>query len=299
MEHPALVVHGPAKPALPLVLDSPHSGFEMPADFGSLRSEAELRDGEDCFIDELWQPASASGVPLLAARFPRTYIDPNRHEGDVDLDLLAGPWPHAHVPSGKARIGKALIWRTLDDGRPLYDRRLPVAEVEHRIAACHRPYHQALKALLDAAHARFGAVWHINCHSMNAVSGVMGEGGAGVPRADIVLGDRDGTSCDPAFTEFVRAFLAARGYDVKVNDPFKGVELVRAYAAPAAGRHSLQLEVNKRLYMDSAALQRHAGYQRLQGDLMALVAGLAADFFPARLPGRASLTTSSADAARA
>ena len=286
MDDPVLFLHGPAVPQRPLVLDSPHSGFEMPPDFGSIRSAAELRDGEDCFIDELWRPASASGVPLLAARFPRTYIDANRHPADVDLELLAEPWPHEHVPSGKARIGKALVWRTLDDGRPIYDRRLAVAEVQRRIARYHRPYHAALKSLLDAAHARFGVVLHINCHSMNPVSGAMGEGTKDLPRADIVLGDRDGTTCAPEFTAFVRAHLAALGYDVRVNDPFKGVELVRAYADPAAGRHSLQLEVNKRLYMDSATLERHAGFATLQQHLMALLEALDRDFVPALRAGR-------------
>lgn len=278
MIEPWLRLSGPTLPTVPLVLDSPHSGFEMPADFGSVRTEAELRDGEDCFIDELWAQASARGVPLLAARFPRTYLDPNRHESDIDADLLAEPWPGPLVPSGKAAIGKALIWRTLDDGRPIYDRRLSVAEVQQRIGRCHRPYHAELQRLLNAAHARFGRVFHINCHSMNAVSGAMGEGGAGQVRADIVLGDRDGTSCAPAFTAFVREVLAGFGYEVKVNDPFKGVELVRAYSNPVAGRHSLQLEVNKRLYLDATRLQKTAGFATLQAHLMQLVDRLLNEF---------------------
>jgi N-formylglutamate amidohydrolase len=265
------IVHGPRQPLGPLVLDSPHSGFAMPSDFGSVRTAEELRDGEDCFIDELWMPATARGVPLLAAQFPRTYLDPNRHAGDIDLELLSEPWPHEHVPSGKARIGKALVWRTLDDGRPIYDRRLSVAEVQQRIERCHRPYHRALRDLLDAAHARFGQVLHINCHSMNAVSGAMGEGGAGIPRADIVLGDRDGTSCAPELTALVREVLSGFGYEVKVNDPFKGVELVRAYSHPAAGRHSLQLEVNKRLYVHEGTLRKSPGFDTLQAHLMQLV----------------------------
>lgn len=271
MQDTPFLVHGPTPALRPLVLDSPHSGFRFPADFGAAVSEFDLRDGEDSFIDALWLPATARGIPLLAAQLPRTYLDVNRHAGDIDLALLDAPWPHAHQPSGKARIGKALLWRTLDDGRAIYDRQLSVAEVQSRIERCHQPYHQALRGLMDAAHARFGVVYHLNCHSMNAVSGVMGEGGAGVPRADMVLGDRDGTSCAPAFTAFVREVLSAQGYDVRVNDPFKGVELVRAYSDPAAGRHSLQLEVNKRLYMDEVTRERHAGYDRLQADLMALL----------------------------
>ena len=277
---PVVLVHGAASARRSLVLDSPHSGFAMPADFGSIRTADELRDGEDCYIDELWLPAVARGVPLLAAQFPRTYLDPNRHAADIDADLLDAPWPGDVQPSGKAAIGKALLWRTLDDGRPIYDRRLSVAEVRGRIERCHRPYHDALRALLDAAHARFGVVHHINCHSMNAVSGAMGEGGAGVARADIVLGDRDGTSCAPEFTAFVRERLADFGYEVKVNDPFKGVELVRAYANPAAGRHSLQLEVNKRLYMDGSSRRKSAGFEPLQAHLMQLVDATLARFAP-------------------
>jgi N-formylglutamate amidohydrolase len=106
---------------------------------------------------------------------------------------------------------------------------------------------------------------------MNSVAGKMGEGGAGSKRADFVLGDRDGTSCDPAFTEFVRATLVSLGYGVKVNDPYKGVELVRAYSNPAHGRHSLQVEVNKRLYMDEGARSPHGGFAVLQRDLLRLI----------------------------
>ncbi len=277
-----LCIHGPLQAALPLVLDSPHSGRRMPADFAAALAESDLRDGEDCFIDELYLPATTRGIPLLAAQFPRTYLDPNRHAGDVDTDLLDAPWPEALVPSGKARIGKALVWRTLDDGRPIYDRKLTVQELRQRIARCHTPYHAALRSLLQAAHARHGVVYHLNCHSMNAVGGKMGEGvgadGTAPPRADMVLGDRDGTTCAPAFTAFVHQHLQAQGYRVAVNDPFKGVELVRAFANPAAGFHSLQLEVNKRLYMDQATLEKHAGFGRLQADLMDLLDAIAVRF---------------------
>jgi N-formylglutamate amidohydrolase len=109
---------------------------------------------------------------------------------------------------------------------------------------------------------------------MNAVGGLQGEGGAGKVRADIVLGDRDGTTCEPAFTELVRAHLAARGYDVKVNDPYKGVELVRAFSNPAAGRHSLQIEINKRLYMNEATLEKNSGFSRVKDNLARLARSL-------------------------
>jgi N-formylglutamate deformylase len=265
-------LYGPREPRIPLVLDSPHSGFQFPMDFDAVVSEFDLRDGEDCFVDELYMPATELGVHLLAALTPRTYLDPNRHAGDIDLELIeGGTWPHAHVPSGKARIGKALIWRTLDDGRAIYGRKLKVDEVLGRIERCHAPYHRALRDAIDRAHANFGVVYHINCHSMNSVAGPMGEGGEGTARPDFVLGDRDGTTCDPAFTEFVRAALAATGHSVSVNDPYKGVELVKAYSKPVAGRHSLQLEINKRLYMDEVKRERNAGFAPLQRTLHNLI----------------------------
>ena len=267
----AFAIRGPRAPALPLVLDSPHSGREFPADFGAAVSEAELREGEDCYVDELYAAGPELGAPLLAALAPRTYLDPNRHAGDVDLELIEGQWPWEYRPSGKARIGKALVWRTLEDGRPIYARKLSPEAVRGRIERCHAPYHQALKSLLDAAHSRFGRVYHINCHSMRAVAGRQSDDGEGSVRADFVLGDRDGTSCDPAFTELVRGVLAGMGYAVRVNDPYKGVELVRAYSDPRGGRHSLQIEINKRLYMDEASFEKTSGFAVLQQNLSELL----------------------------
>jgi N-formylglutamate amidohydrolase len=254
-----------------LVLDSPHSGHDFPADFDPIVSEAELRESEDCYVDELYAAAHELGIPLLAAEFPRTYLDPNRNAGDVDLELIEGrlpaDWPWEYQPSGKARIGKSLIWRTLEDGRPIYGRKLKPEAVRGRIERCHTPYHRSLQELLDSNLKQFGRVYHINCHSMRCVAGKQSEEGEGSVRADFVLGDRDGTTCAPRFTELVFQVLTGMGYDVKVNDPYKGVELIRAYSDPHAGRHSLQIEINKRLYMDETTLRKTAGFSRLQKNL--------------------------------
>lgn len=273
-----LRVHGPAIPLVPVVLDSPHSGDQRPPDFDCLLTDQDLRDAQDSHIDTLYLPATALGIPMLAAQYPRTYIDANRHEGDVDPELLDTPWPDLYRPSGKARLGKALIWRTLDDGRAIYSGRLSVQHIRWRIAHYHRPYHTALKHLLDSAHESFGCVYHINCHSMNPVSGLMGEGGAGSERADFVLGDRDGTTCSAEFTQFVQKALAQYGYEVAINQPYKGVELVRAYADPIQHRHSLQLEINKRIYMDMSSGQPNTHFPLLQQRLTQMLADMVTHF---------------------
>jgi N-formylglutamate deformylase len=258
-------------PAAPLVLDSPHSGHDFPPDFGAIVSEAELREAEDCYVDELYAAAHELGVPLLAARFPRTYLDPNRNAGDLDPELIEGglppDWPWTYRPSGKARIGKALIWRTLEDGRPIYARKLAPEAVRRRIERFHTPYHRSLQELLETAVKKSGRVYHINCHSMRSVAGQQSEDGPGSVRPDFVIGDRDGTTCEPRFTALVRETLAGMGHHVTVNDPYKGVELIRAYSDPRAGRHSLQIEINKGLYMDESTLAKNAGFARLQKNL--------------------------------
>jgi N-formylglutamate deformylase len=266
-----LKIQGPKEAAIPLVLDSPHSGRDFPGDFGAAVSEAELREGEDCFVDELYAGAAELGAPLLCALWPRTYLDPNRNAGDVDLDLIEGSWPHEYRPSGKARVGKALVWRTLEDGRSIYAKKLSVEAIQKRIQRHHTPYHEAIQDLLNETHRTFRRVYHINCHSMRSVAGKQSDDGEGRARADFVLGDRDGTSCDPRFTGRVRAALAGMGYEVKVNDPYKGVELVRAYSDPKKGRHSLQIEINKRLYMDEKTLQKTSGFSVLQRNLSRLL----------------------------
>lgn len=263
--------HDPAAAAAPVVFDSPHSGTVYPPDFRPAVPLQLLRGGEDRFVDELIDGAPRHGAVLVAARFARTYIDPNRTLVDLDTDLLDAPWPGPVSPSDHTERGVGLIFREIGDEIAIYDRRLSVAEVQRRIDLCWRPYHQALDAALDAAHRRWGAVWHVNCHSMTAFGNALSPD-PGRRRPDFVLGDRDGTSCDGAFTAFVGGTLEEMGYSVAVNDPYKGAELVLRHGRPAEGRHSLQIEINRGLYMDPDTLERNAGFPVLRARLDELAA---------------------------
>jgi len=260
---------------VPLVVDSPHSGTTYPADFDAAVPVTRLREGEDTFVDELYADAPAAGATLIAARFPRVYVDPNRSLLDIDASLLSSPWPGPAIPSRKTELGIGLIWRLLDTGEAIYARKLTVDEVKHRIVEYHQPYQRAVKKALDEAHGHFGAVWHLNVHSMPAVSSRISEEGPGKSRPDFVLGDRDGTTCEAAFTQFVARTLEEMGYVVKLNDPYKGVELVRAFSDPAAGRHSLQVEVNRRLYMDERTREKGPGFEKLRANLARLLQAVA------------------------
>jgi len=280
-----LTRRAPTAGPVPLVLDSPHSGTRHPDDFRPAAPMEALRRTRDAYVDELFGAGPGLGAVLLAARFPRCYMDANRDLVDVDPAMIDGAWPHPVKPSFKTSRGTGLVWRIVPPDTPIYDRRLTAAEVEHRIEAYWRPYHRAVKADLDAVCERSGAVWHVNCHSMPARGDASTEDGP-VARAEMVLGDRDGTTCAAAFTETVGGFLKGRGYDVKVNDPYKGVELVRRYSDPAAGRHSLQIEINRGLYMDEESGEKSAGFARVQADMTDLIAHIAA-FAEANTPAAA------------
>ena len=272
----AFTLTEPRKGHSPLVLDSPHSGSEYPDDFRFALGREALRQAEDTYVDELYASGPDVGAILIAARFPRSYIDPNRSVLDIDASLLEAPWPGPAVPSAKTARGIGLIWRVLDSGEAIYSRKLSVDEVKNRIVRYHQPYQRAVKDALDRVHRHFGAVWHLNLHSMPAVSSAVSDEGPGKSRADFVLGDRDGSTCEPQFTAMVAEVLKAMGYEVKMNDPYKGVELVRAFSDPKAGRHSLQVEVNRRLYMDERTRERNSGFGTLQGNLARLLERVAA-----------------------
>jgi N-formylglutamate deformylase len=271
---PPCLEHAPSVDMIPLVLDSPHSGEDYPADFDHAPPRAEVRRAEDTHVSRLWSSAPRFGATLLEATFPRAYIDPNRSLVDIDAALIADRWPGPIAPSRKTEQGIGLVWRTARNGAPMYARKLTSAEVQRRIERCYLPYHAALQALLDARHRLFGVVWHLDCHSMPAVGDASADD-PGRARADFVLGDRDGTSCDAEFTRIVASILGEMGYAVAVNDPYKGVELVLRHGRPAQGRHSLQVEINRRLYMNEQTLAPSAGYPALEADLQRLLRRLA------------------------
>jgi N-formylglutamate deformylase len=258
-----------------LVLDSPHSGVDYPDDFAHACELAVLRRAEDTHVEKLYDFAPGLGAAWIEALFPRSYLDANRDTTEVDVSLIDGAWPHpvATDPAvlSKVRLGKGLVWRLTDDGVPIYGRRLSADEVRSRIERCWRPYHAAVAAAIEAAHARHGYSIHVNCHSMPAIAASHATEFPGLAHADFVIGDRDGTSADPKLSRKICRHLGALGYSVEYNHPYKGVELVRRHGDPARQRHSIQVEVNRKLYMDERTLELHAGCPALKRSLRSMV----------------------------
>ncbi|PWC32609.1 N-formylglutamate amidohydrolase [Azospirillum sp. TSO35-2] len=257
---------------LPVLFDSPHSGRVYPADFQVICPHPLLRQAEDTHVEELFATAPDHGATLLCALFPRTCIDVNRAVDDIDPALLDGAWPTPLHPTARSMMGMGLIRSMLRPGVPLYDGKLPAAVVADRIDRYYRPYHAQMRATLDRLAERFGAVWHVNCHSMPST---LGPDGRDPLAADFVIGDRDGTTSEAGFVALVAETLRGFGHRVAINDPYKGVELLARYGDPARGRHSIQLEINRRLYMNEETLERHDGFARLKGEIDTLIRRIA------------------------
>lgn len=265
-----------------LVYDSPHSGRHYPEDFHSLASRAQLRWAEDAYVDLLVQPAVSHGALLLCATLPRSFLDVNRPATDIDAELLAEPWPTSLTPTDKTRRGLGLVRRYVVPGVPIYaPHSLTVAELQRRIRDVHAPYHAALDALVNEAREACGAVWHVNWHSMKSRGNAMTPDGDGAERADFVVSDRDGASADPTLTTLVTETLAAFGYRVSLNHPYKGGHIVQRLGRPADGVHSVQVEINRALYLDEASVSPRHGFDTLRGHLEQLARRLAEDA-PAR-----------------
>ena len=271
----------PSCDSLPLIFDSPHSGRLYPDDFDYACDRLILERAEDHFVDDLFGGAPEYGGHLLLAHFPRSYVDVNRCFTDVDTELLEGEWQGDYdiAPSNRSVAGIGLIRRLVKPGIPVYNRNLTSQEICERIETYYRPYHNALADLIEEAHYNFGQVWHINCHSMPSSSAYPRRNisllGHRQRASDFVIGDRDGTTSNPAFTRALKEHIKGLGYHVTINDPFKGVELVRKYSNPADGYNSVQIEVNKALYLNEETNEPNANYAALKADIDIIIAFIA------------------------
>lgn len=283
---PPYVVTAPEVQAAPFVLCSPHSGRTYPASFVALSrlGPLSLRKSEDCFVDDLFAPVAAAGVPLIAARFPRAFLDVNREPYELDPELFVEPLPDfANTQSVRVVGGLGTIARIVADGEEIYPRKLPLAWGLARVEQLYIPFHAALCDLIETTRRRFGYAILIDCHSMPSASMAP----AGGPRPDVVLGDRFGASADCKITRFLKDALTALGYEVHMNRPYAGGYITEHYGRPARDVHAVQIEINRGLYLDELTLRPTTGFDELQRDLQNLAAPLFNDL-PALLEHRAA-----------
>lgn len=257
----------------PWLLNSPHSGDDFPEEFlaRSQLSRQTLRRASDLFMDQLILPMRAYGASVMHAHLPRSFLDLNREPLELDPRLISGILPNeANTRSLRVAGGLGTVPRVIGDQVEIYAGKLTLAEALIRIEQHYVPYHLRLRDQLDILQARHGQVVLIDCHSMPSSNGPNPY--RSMP--DIVLGDRFGTSCMPDLTAAFESLAHAEGLIVERNQPYAGGYITEAYGRPIQGRHALQIEINRALYMDEATLTPHAGFEMLATALDAIFRAL-------------------------
>jgi N-formylglutamate amidohydrolase len=271
---PPFEIVEPAEWRAPIIFNSPHSGSVYPDEFlsASRVDLAALRRSEDSFMDELIGGLSRGGFPVVRVNFPRSYVDVNREPYELDPRMFSGRLPSfANTRSMRVAGGLGTIPRVVGDGQEIYRERLCVDDALSRIEALYKPYHRALRRLINRAHQWFGTVVVVDCHSMPSIGISRDE----PRRPDLVIGDRYGTSCAPVLADRVEQIMSARGYSVGRNKPYAGGFITEHYGNPASGLHTIQLELNRAVYMDERRRERGPRFAQVMDDFAALAGALA------------------------
>ena len=255
----------PTRGPLPVLLSVPHSGRQYPSWLTDLSrsGRASLQALEDPLVDRLVWRAVELGCGAVIARAPRAAIDCNRGEDDVDPSVIADARTRGIGPRARGGLG-IVPARTHKDGY-LWRRSISQALLEERLDAAYRPYHAALSAELNAVRGRDGAALLIDCHSMPPPNG---------RGPTIVIGDRHGRSARPWVTMDAMALVRAMGFDARLNDPFAGGHVVERHGRPGLGIHAIQIEIDRRLYLDDRMREPGPGFDAIARLIEGLAAGL-------------------------
>jgi N-formylglutamate amidohydrolase len=271
---PPFEIMEPAAWRAPIIFNSPHSGSVYPGEFltASRIDLPALRRSEDSFMDELIGDLSKRGFPTVRVNFPRSYIDVNREPYELDPRMFIGRLPSfANTRSMRVAGGLGTIPRVVGDGQEIYRERLSVDDALARIEAFYKPYHRALRRLINKAHQEFGTVVVVDCHSMPSIGVSRDE----PRRPDVVIGDRYGTSCAPQLADTVEGIMSGLGYSVGRNKPYAGGFITEHYGNPASGLHTIQLELNRAIYMDERRRERGPRFGQVAEDFAKLAEALA------------------------
>ena len=277
---PAFVLGLPEGPAEALVFASPHSGRDYPAELmaAAALDSAAIRRAEDAFVDELIAGAPAHGASTISARYARAFIDVNREAYELDPGMFEDELPpFAKGRTARVAAGLGSIAKVVGEGQEIYRRKLTFAEARRRIEGAHRPYHQALAELVNAARSRHGRAVLIDWHSMPSAASSIAPGPSRAG-CDMVLGDRFGSACAPELTRLVERELEAMGYRVARNAPYAGGYTTEFYGRPAEGVDGLQVEINRAAYLDESSLTPTTGFERLKRDVDRLTRILAREW---------------------
>ena len=248
----------------PIVLSSPHSGRNFPQEFlqNSCRSESELRSSEDSFVEDIIVDASNAGIPMISMNIPRTFVDVNRDKIEIDDTMYFDKSPSPDtVGSRRCRVGLGVIHRIVAQNKPIYDGLISFEEAQDRIKYVYEPYHKRLKQLIDKCQKKFGFCLLVDCHSMpSKICNIMNE----TKPVEFCISNLFDESCPAPVSAFIGEQLSQRGYRVEFNRPYAGAFITFNYCQPRKNIYTLQLEMNRSLYMDENVYKKNNNFQTIR-----------------------------------
>jgi N-formylglutamate amidohydrolase len=252
---PSPIIHQP-RGDLPVLLSVPHSGRDYPDWLIALAAAGKpaLATLEDPLVDRLVWRALQRGCGAVIARAPRAAVDCNRGEDEVDPSVVDGA--RRGRVSARARGGLGIVPARTQQHGFLWRRAITPTQLEERLEQAHRPYHDAIAELLAGLHERFGCALLLDCHSMPPPA-------AGIP--PIVFGDGRGRTADGWISSEAIAVARRLGFEAGLNDPFAGGHVIERHARPADGIHALQLEIDRRCYLDTRLIKPGSRFDRVAG----------------------------------
>lgn len=234
----------------PVVISVPHAGRYFPQSI--LNAARVSRDAlerlGDGWCDLLAQGAGAAGAAMILANHARAVADCNRAEGDMAPGEVAPEIrDRFSAPGRKERAGLGVVPTRLAPFGPLWRMMPGLAEMEGRLNSLHRPYHAAIVTALDLARRRHGWALLVDLHSMPPIpAGQRGHG------TQLVIGDNFGSSCAPIFSELALDQARMTGIAAGRNQPYAGGHIIRRHGNPGRHIHAIQIEIDRRLYLDDA-----------------------------------------------
>lgn len=261
-------IREPRQQTCPILFNSPHSGRHYPQSFINMSrlSPHEIRKSEDSYVDELFSFAPDIGACLMHAFFPRAYLDLNREPYELDPNMFDGILPEsANTQSHRAKLGLGTIARIVSEEADIYPGKINISEALIRIETLYHPYHAALENKLNELFQKFGSVLLVDCHSMPAKP--FEDNTASATKADIVLGNNFNRSCNASITDLADYLFAKMGYKVERNYPYAGGFITQKYGHAKSPQQSIQIEINRSLYMNESSMEIHSGFETLAADL--------------------------------
>ena len=253
------------------IFNSPHSGSYYNKVFlNSTDLEIyDLRTSEDTFVSELFNSAKTFSSVLMEAKFPRSFVDLNRSHLELDPKIITGNFYFEKTARNMAGLG--VIPRFSGNGKEIYTKPITIEDAQKRLEYFYFPYHQFLKYLILESKKRLGYTVLFDCHSMPSKLNMENKNSNKNNNSDIILGDANGTSCSPFITEKVKIIFENYNFFVTKNHPFSGGFITKNYGDPGNNIHVIQIEINKKLYMDETSIQKNVNFENFRKKLILII----------------------------